>query len=130
MPRYVDAEKIEKTLWDSLRGYRHVKEKCAVKNCILEIEEAPTADVVEVKAIEQLKWERDTAIKQLQLYGVGLGEDKELAEVKHGKWRLETDDEIPDPMFKLVVCSTCNKTANNTYNYCPNCGTKMDSKKE
>lgn len=49
MPKYVDAEKIEKTLWDSLRGYRHVKEKCAVKNCILEIEEAPTVDVVEVK---------------------------------------------------------------------------------
>ena len=49
MARYIDAEKIEKTLWDSLKGYRHTKEICAVKNCILEIEEAPTAEVEEVK---------------------------------------------------------------------------------
>lgn len=49
MARYVDAEIIEKTLWNLLRGYRHTKEICAVKNCILEIEETPTADVQEVK---------------------------------------------------------------------------------
>lgn len=42
-----------------------------------------------------------------------------------GTWRLETDEEEPNPMFKLVVCPTCGKTANNTYNFCPECGTKM-----
>lgn len=54
MPRYIDADRIKKALWDSLRGYRHTKEICAVKNCILEIEEAPTADVAEVV---YAKWE-------------------------------------------------------------------------
>lgn len=46
--------------------------------------------------------------------------------VRHGKWRLETNEEEPDPMFKLVVCSNCNLKANYTYFYCPNCGAKMD----
>ena len=42
-----------------------------------------------------------------------------------GKWRLETDEEMPDPMFKLVVCTNCNETANSTYMFCPNCGKQM-----
>lgn len=55
MARYVDAEKIEKALWDSLRGYRHTKEICAVKNCILEIEATPATDVVEVRHGEWIR---------------------------------------------------------------------------
>jgi rubrerythrin len=50
--------------------------------------------------------------------------------VRHSTWRLETDEEMPNPMFKLVVCNECGKTANHTYNYCPNCGAKMDGGKE
>lgn len=44
---------------------------------------------------------------------------------RFGRWRLETDEEMPDPLFKLVVCSECGKTANDTYPYCPNCGFPM-----
>ena len=44
---------------------------------------------------------------------------------KQATWRLETDEECPNPMFKLVVCSECNKAANNTYKFCPNCGCVM-----
>lgn len=50
----------------------------------------------------------------------------EAEPVHHAKWRVETDEEMPNPMFKLVVCCGCNEKANNTYNYCPNCGAKMD----
>ena len=42
-----------------------------------------------------------------------------------GEWRLETDEEEPDPMFKWGVCSVCNNKANEPYNFCPNCGAKM-----
>jgi hypothetical protein len=42
-----------------------------------------------------------------------------------GTWRIETDEEEPNFMFKLVVCSECGKTANSTYDFCPNCGTEM-----
>ena len=44
---------------------------------------------------------------------------------KEATWRLETDEECPDPMFKLVECSNCKKLANSTYNFCPNCGSRM-----
>ena len=37
------------------------------------------------KAFEQVKWERDTAIEQLESYGVGFCEEKELVEVKRSK---------------------------------------------
>jgi rubrerythrin len=47
-------------------------------------------------------------------------------EVRHGVWRLETDEEMPNPMFKLVVCSVCNEKNNATPKYCPHCGAKME----
>ena len=50
----------------------------------------------------------------------------DVAPVIHGKWSLENDEEMPNFMFKLVICSACSEKANHTYNYCPNCGTKMD----
>lgn len=78
MPKYVDAEKIEKTLWDSLRGYRHVKEKCAVKNCILEIEEAPTADVVEVKHGYWIEYSGDPNIITCSECDWGTGVDEKF----------------------------------------------------
>ena len=49
----------------------------------------------------------------------------DVAEVKYGTWRLETDDEMPDLMFKLVVCSECGEKTSQTYPFCPYCGAKM-----
>ena len=42
--------------------------------------------------------------------------------VGEGEWILETNEEEPNPMFKLVVCSKCGSKANHTYPYCPHCG--------
>lgn len=44
---------------------------------------------------------------------------------KTGTWRLETDEEEPNPMFKHVVCSNCGGTSGTTFKFCPHCGTKM-----
>jgi hypothetical protein len=44
---------------------------------------------------------------------------------KQATWRLETDEECPNPMFKLVICSNCKESANNTYKFCPYCGYEM-----
>lgn len=70
--------------------------------------------------LDSLPWEEevDDIINQLPV--------TDVQEVKHGSWRLETDEEMYDPMFKLVVCSECNETANDTYRFCPNCGSKMN----
>ena len=62
--------------------------------------------------------------------GLELTPTVDAVEVVHGRWRLETDEEEPNLMFKLVVCSVCGKTANGMYNYCPNCGAKMDGGNE
>lgn len=48
-----------------------------------------------------------------------------IGQVRHGEWRLETDEECSNPMFKLVVCSCCGEKANNVYHYCPSCGAEM-----
>ena len=53
----------------------------------------------------------------------------DYAEVKHGEWTLETDEEMPNPLFKLVICSVCKDKANGTYNFCPHCGAKMDGRR-
>lgn len=45
--------------------------------------------------------------------------------VYFGKWRLETNEEMPNPMFKLVVCTCCEEKANSIYMFCPNCGRQM-----
>lgn len=42
-----------------------------------------------------------------------------------GEWRLETDEEEPNPLFKLGVCRVCNQTSSETRNFCPNCGADM-----
>ena len=124
MARYIDADKL-------IAEYDRVHEGPAGGARKLMVD-APTADVVEAKAIAQLKWERDAAIKQLQSYGVGLGENKELAEVKHGEWKLCFED------FRKQIdgdeCSACGfqhyGSGISHYKYCPNCGAKMDKRSE
>ena len=44
---------------------------------------------------------------------------------KVGTWRLESDEEMPDPMFKIVQCSECSEFAYRPYKFCPNCGATM-----
>lgn len=46
----------------------------------------------------------------------------DIIEVKHGKW---IENSIPDSMLKM--CSNCGFTCGAySFNYCPNCGVKMD----
>lgn len=53
-----------------------------------------------------------------------------IAVIKHGEWLLEPDEDEPNFMFKLLVCSVCDGKANDTYDFCPNCGAHMTKKKE
>ena len=50
----------------------------------------------------------------------------DAVEVVHGRWRLETDEEQPIFIYKLFVCSACDDRSTLKFNYCPNCGAKMD----
>ena len=54
----------------------------------------------------------------------------DVKQVVHGRWRIETDEEQPHIAIRQVVCSMCNGRAHGRYNYCPNCGAKMDLEDE
>lgn len=71
---------------------------------------------------EQIKWERDIAISQLESYGIGLGEETDVAKVVHGHW-----EELGEADYK---CSRCGFRFSSTdpismFKYC-RCGAKMD----
>lgn len=87
--------------------------------------EEPAADVVSKGLYEQIKWERDVALTQLEEYGVSLGEKADVMKVRHGRWvNTHSDSEF-------AQCSLCKYPVYaawiwNLTNYCPNCGAKMD----
>lgn len=95
------------------------------------ITKQPTADVVDAELFEQLKWERDLAIEQLESYGVCLGEKAELVRVKHGEWieRIEKLDWCEDDVDVFYECSQCGTNDGGKPPYCPNCGARMDGGK-
>ena len=92
------------------------------------IEKQPAADVVSIGVLQQVMWERDIAISQLESYGVGFAEEADITKVKHGKWVCGGN--IVD---KYCYCSECNEDAlydkggmRKLSNFCPHCGAKMD----
>jgi len=50
----------------------------------------------------------------------------DVAPVRHGRW-IEADEQ---PYFRknyhTMICSECRKKKNGNWNFCPNCGAKMD----
>lgn len=47
--------------------------------------------------------------------------DGEYVKVKHGRWEETTTE---DPCY--YRCSECGRQTDDEYNYCPNCGARMD----
>lgn len=115
MKEYIDKEACCKNR--CLCNSEHCdKEKCSVWL-------APAADVVSKDLYEQIKWERDVALAQLEEYGVSLGEKADVVEVRHG--RVMVHDGHEDEYFEY--CSECGTMdIHSGDNYCPNCGCKMD----
>ena len=138
MARYIDAEKIVYWVrYVSSNGLDSDVRRVAFSD---EIARMPAADVVSKEMFEQVNWERDMALKTLEEHGIGLGQKADAAEVKHGEWLVLaefTDNEI------CTQCSVCGeeytyktgrigeliKNCYAKYNYCPNCGTKMDGER-
>lgn len=82
---------------------------------------SPTVDSVKKNVYEQVKWERDIAIGQLESIGKSLGEKMDNIEpVRNGHW-------ISYPECGATKCSQCGWDTEEAWhsNYCPNCGAKM-----
>ena len=133
MAEYIDREK----LIDYVKDVYSIRNKNNTyiwhRDIIDAIYSVPSTDVVSVEIYQQVKWERDTAIKQLKDdYGVGFCEKKnpDLIIMKHGKWIW--DRNIAD-YEREYLCSCCGKRAlydydgtQNLSKFCPCCGAKMD----
>ena len=78
-----------------------------------------TVDAVSRGVHDQVRWERDIAIEQLEEHGIPFGGiAPDVVKVVHGKWEVIND--------YCCVCSACHNASTQTYYYCPECGAKMD----
>ena len=101
MAEYIEREALLKTHPFTKVGGNLTAYTEGYLDCVYEaresIKNAPTADVVSKSLYDQIKWERDTAISQLESYGVGLGEKADVVEVvrckdcKHFEHNFEND---------------------------------------
>lgn len=128
MARAIDANEMKKEILAIIEFRKqHHMDTNDYESFARFIDNQPTIDPVKdvyvsFGAYEQVRWERDVAIDQLNSYGVQLGEKAELQRVKHGKWRFSR----VTVGHKIWECSVCEKTEITRTNYCPNCGTQMD----
>ena len=90
--------------------------------CCRVINNVSAADVVEKSAYDQVCWERDIAMKQLEDYGIPFGGKADVAPVVHGRWIHDINN--------LYGCSECGgretMSPKKLKPFCPNCGAKMD----
>lgn len=79
-------------------------------------------------AFEQVAWERDTAIRQLESYGVNFGEKADVQRVRYGEWENHSG-------YDDWYCSECGFEINydgdypteyDNFKFCGCCGAKMD----
>lgn len=51
--------------------------------------------------------------------------------VRHGKWWRYPLEQLgfPEHVYMMRQCSECKKVFDQKWNYCPNCGVKMDERK-
>lgn len=119
--RLIDADKLKQHFAWWHEGGEEADRQAEIFEQIIDVQ--PTV------SIEQLKWERDTAIQQLRELGYDLGQKP-----KKGKWEGFNADKDGwkgtdgSPIF--MSCSFCGGTRLNNgsshWNFCPNCGARME----
>ena len=85
----------------------------------------PTADAYSKGYVEQIRWERDMAIQQLNDYGVQFGEKADVQIVRYGKWVPIIDEYDTRSILSGYKCSLCGRYEEKEESYC-HCGAKMD----
>lgn len=80
---------------------------------------APAADVVSNGVYEQVQWERDMAMQQLEEHGIPFGGKADVVEVKYGAWVKRGNE------MKCSCCGFVYFSNNDEFDYCPHCGADM-----
>lgn len=114
--RLIDADKLKQHFAWWHEGGEEADRQAEIFEQIIDVQ--PTV------SIEQLKWERDTAIQQLRELGYDLGQKP-----KTGKWILIRPDE-DKAGNGLYECSECGKgdihAPEVEVPFCWNCGARME----
>ena len=99
---------------------------------------------IKVKIIEESLWDRLPQHVKDEINGIINSKPKEMVEVVHGEWleKEVVDNTDEDFVWKIeqwqsARCSVCGKYHTTPYmyyfdnfNYCPNCGARMEGKEE
>ena len=51
---------------------------------------------------------------------------EDVAQVRHGRWETEIITDVYGLKHACYACSVCGVANNDEYDFCPNCGAKMD----
>ena len=72
------------------------------------------------------KWDADVLYRRICELEIGIGKTPtvDAVEVVHGRWIWTVTGE--EDYEQYYRCSKCNDHMYSEYNYCPNCGAKMD----
>ena len=131
MAEYITKKDVELVLRQFKKGFRRTDEICAINGCILEIQDMDSVDVVSRGVFDQIKFERDIAIGQLESYGISLGEKADVTKVRHGHWeygKWEQGHWVKGN--ERCRCSVCHRDFAvdnlNIWHGCPQCLAKMD----
>lgn len=122
MAEYIEREAIEYPyLYMSMWGLN--SSTCKVYNEGVKavhdvISAIPAADVVSRAAFDQVMWERDTAMEQLEEHGIPFGGEADVEPVKHGRWL--------QPKSGECFCSECQTNGSPQWKRCPVCEAKMN----
>ena len=126
MPRLIDADAMRED-WLENGENEYVYDT----NAFLEsIDEQPTIEAVPKSYVDQIRWERDIAIEQLNEIGCSFGQKMddvkrrlEAVPVVHGGWAAQ------DEGLTKFMCSICKgKNYGGHEKFCPNCGADMRKK--
>ena len=123
----IRAETLKDDLENMKSNCNHMSDQILIDTIKELVDAQPTIDVVPVSVLEQVKWERDVALTQLEEYGVSLGEKADVMKVRHGRWE-STEVLVGLMNFEYFYrCTACGRRGGDTKtNYCPHCGALMD----
>jgi hypothetical protein len=123
------TELIDKRAVLEILKFKTIDDGGIVDDCIMQVlawarhrvKNLSTIYAVNREEFEQIKWERDLAMKQLAEYGIKFGSNEipESLRLK-GEW-----EEIPIGRWKYPHCPYCNTTHDAKSNFCSNCGRDM-----
>lgn len=113
--------------------YKTPEEKAEFRRSVGLDEGAAMAEYINRKALLQKAWDADTRIGYVQVVDVGDILDMPVADVApvvHGRWEYIPQTLNTLSQFRCPFCRwwSLDPSIDGAYNYCPNCGAKMDEK--